>query len=166
MDVLLILLGLVAIFTGMLGSFLPVLPGPPLAWLGLFLIYLTDAVPVNFWVLGGTGMIAALMAVADYAIPAHGAKKFGASRFGVWGTNIGLVVGLFLPIPFGFVIGAFAGAIIGEYLHDASNHKKALNAAAGSFLGFLVSAFMQFLTCLCFLGIFMVVAIRNWSALF
>jgi len=150
----------------MLGSFLPVLPGPPLAWVGLLLLYLTGAVPMNWWILGITGIIAAFMAVADYVIPAHGAKRFGASRYGIWGTNIGLVIGLFLPVPFGFVIGAFLGALIGEYLHSASDHKRALKAAAGSFLGFLVSAFMQFLTCMCFLGIFTVVVLRNWSALF
>ncbi|TGD57668.1 DUF456 domain-containing protein [Flavobacterium humi] len=160
MDTLLLILGFVCVVAGIFGSFLPVLPGPSISWVGLLLLYLTDAVPNNYWVLGITLLVTVLITVLDYMIPAKGTRKFGGSSYGVWGTNIGLVVGLFVPIPFGFVIGAFLGAFVGEMIYDSQDQKRALKAATGSFLGFLASTFMKFLVCMLFLGTFIYV---GWS---
>lgn len=160
MDALLLILGFICVVTGIFGSFLPVLPGPSISWVGLLLLYLTDAVPNNYWVLGFTLLITIVITVLDYMIPAKGTRKFGGSSYGVWGTNIGLIVGLFLPIPFGFVIGAFLGAFLGEMIYNSQDKKRALKAATGSLLGFLASAFMKFLVCMLFLGTFVYV---GWS---
>lgn len=167
MDTLLLIIGFVCIAIGIIGSFLPALPGPGLSWIGLLLLYLTNAVPNNYWVLGITLVITILILILDYVIPAKGTKKFGGSSYGIWGTNIGLIIGLFfIPIPFGFVIGAFAGAFIGELIHDSQDQKKAFRAATGSFLGFLASTFMKFVVCMIFLGIFLYVTWGNRSLLF
>lgn len=167
MDTLLLIAGFVCVVTGIFGSFLPVLPGPSISWLGLLLLYLTDAVPTNYWVLGITLIITIAITVLDYIIPAKGTRKFGGSSYGVWGTNIGLIVGLlFIPIPFGFVIGAFAGAFIGELIYDKQDHKRALKAATGSLLGFLASSFLAFVVCMVFLGTFIYVVWSNRSLLF
>lgn len=143
MDILLFTLGLMLVILGILGSFLPVLPGPPLSWLGLAMLFWTDAVVSDPWVLWGSFAAAAVISVLDYVIPAVGTKRFGGSKYGVWGTNIGLVAGLIVPIPLGVVIGPFLGALIGELLHDASNIKRAFRAATGAFLGFLASTFIK-----------------------
>lgn len=167
MDILLLILGFICVIVGIIGSFLPALPGPGLSWLGILLLYLTKAIPNNYWVLGITLAITLLIIILDYVIPAKGTKKFGGSKYGIWGTNIGLLVGLFfIPIPFGFVIGAFIGAFIGEILYDKEDHKRALKAATGSFLGFLVSSFMKFLVCMIFLGTFLYVTWSNRHFLF
>ena len=167
MDTLLLVAGFICVVTGIFGSFLPALPGPGLSWIGLLLLYLTNIVPNNYWVLGITLAATITIIILDYVIPAKGTKKFGGSSYGVWGTNIGLLVGLFLiPIPFGFVIGAFAGAFIGEMIYDNQDQKRALKAATGSFLGFLASAFMKFVVCMVFLGIFLYVAWNNKVLLF
>lgn len=155
MDSILIIIGLVCVVVGILGSFLPVLPGPGLSWLGLLCLYLTTAIPNNYWVLGVTLLVTVLISILDYIIPAKGTKHFGGSKYGVWGTNIGLVVGFFAPIPFGFVLGAFVGAFLGELYHDRQDHQRALKAATGSFLGFLASTFMKFVICMLFLAIFL-----------
>ena len=51
-----------------------------------------------------------LLSIIDYFIPSKGAKKFGGTKYDVWGTNIGLFLGFFIPIPFGFIIAACLGA--------------------------------------------------------
>jgi uncharacterized protein YqgC (DUF456 family) len=159
MDVLLLIIGFICILTGIIGSFLPVLPGPSISWIGLLLLYITDAIPINYWVLGTTLFITIVVTVLDYVIPSKGTRKFGGSSYGVWGTNIGLIIGLlFIPIPFGFVVGAFAGAFVGEMIYNNQDKKRALKAATGSFLGFLASTFMKFMVCMLFLGTFVYVA--------
>jgi uncharacterized protein YqgC (DUF456 family) len=166
MDSLLLLLGFVCMIVGVLGSFLPILPGLSICWAGLLLLYLTKAVDNNYWVLGITLIITIIITILDYVIPSKGTKKFGGSSYGVWGTNIGLIVGIFAPIPFGVIIGPFVGAFIGELLYDSKNHKRALKAATGSLLGFLASSFINFLFCIIYLGVFITIAWQNRALLF
>ncbi|AYN05509.1 DUF456 domain-containing protein [Flavobacterium sp. 140616W15] len=166
MDSLLLLLGFICMIIGILGSFLPVLPGISLSWLGLLLLYLTKAVPMNYWVLGITLTITIIISILNYIIPAKGTKRFGGSSYGIWGTNIGLVVGIFAPIPFGFIIGPFLGAFIGELLYDYKDHNRALKAATGSFIGFLASSFINFMLCIIFFGLFLTVVWQNRVGLF
>ncbi len=166
MDALLLVLGLLCMLGGILGSFLPVLPGPGLSWLGLLLLYLTETVKMNYWVLGISLLITIIISVLDYVIPAQGTKRFGGSSYGVWGTNIGLVVGIFAPIPLGFIIGPFVGAWVGELIYNSKDHNRAFKAATGSFIGFLASSFMKFVVCVAFLGLFLLVVYKHRMGLF
>lgn len=75
MDILLLTLGFVCIITGLMGSFLPVIPGPSVSWIGLALLYFTNAVPANYWILGIAFLITVIISVLDYVIPAKGTKK-------------------------------------------------------------------------------------------
>ena len=154
MDLLLVVIGFVCVILGVFGSFLPVVPGPGLSWLGILLLYFTDSVPMNYYILGLTLVITVIISILDYVIPAQGTKRFGGSSYGVWGTNIGLVVGILAPIPFGFIIGPFAGAFVGELLYNSKDPSRAFKAATGSFIGFLASSFMKFIVCVVFLGLF------------
>jgi uncharacterized protein len=160
MDTILLICGFICIVIGILGSFLPVLPGPILSWVGLLLIYLTNTVPDNYWILGISLCITILISILDYLIPAEGTKRYGGSSYGVWGTNIGMIVGFFIPIPFGFIIGAFVGALAGELLYNSQDKKRALKAASGSLLGFLVSSFMKFVICMIYLGMYIYLIIK------
>ena len=166
MDIFLLILGFVCMIVGIFGSFLPVIPGPSISWVGLLLLYLTTAVPINYWVLTFSLIITITISVLDYVIPAKGTKKFGGSSYGVWGTNIGLVVGIFFPIPFGFVLGAFLGAFMGELLYNSKDQKRALKAATGSFLGFLASSFLKFVFCMACLGCFVYIFYQNSTKFF
>jgi uncharacterized protein YqgC (DUF456 family) len=138
---------------GILGSFLPVLPGVPLSWVGLLLLYLAPSVPINYWVLGIAFILAAIIYALQLVIPAMGTKKYGGSKAGMWGATIGLVIGIFVPIPLGVIIGAFAGAFIGEIINK-SDSKSALRAAYGSFIGLLASTFMELVVAVGFLIFF------------
>jgi uncharacterized protein YqgC (DUF456 family) len=166
MDLLLLIIGFALMILGVFGSFMPVLPGPSLSWIGLVLLYFTKAVPVNYWILGITFLITIAVSVLDYVIPSKGTKKFGGSSYGIWGTNIGLVVGILAPIPFGFIIGPFVGAFTGELIYDYKDHRRALKAATGSFIGFLASSFMKFVVCMMYLGLFLWIVWENKTGLF
>lgn len=161
MDIFLLILGFALMIIGVFGSFMPVLPGPSFSWIGLALLYFTKAVPTNYWILGITLLITILISILDYVIPAKGTKKFGGSSYGIWGTNIGLIVGIFMPIPFGFIIGPFVGAFLGELIYDYKDHRRAFKAATGSFIGFLASGFMKFVLCMMYMGLFLWVVWTN-----
>jgi hypothetical protein len=163
---MLVIIGFCCVLIGVIGSFLPVVPGAPISWVGLALLYFTTVIPANYWILSITLLVTIITSILEYIIPSKGTKRFGGSSYGIWGTNIGLVAGLLSPIPFGFLIGAFTGALIGELLYDSKNHKRAWKAAVGSFIGFLASSFMQFLVCVLFLGLYISLVWRYKEVLF
>ncbi|RLD25871.1 MAG: DUF456 domain-containing protein [Bacteroidetes bacterium] len=165
MDIILIFVAALFMVLGIIGSFLPVLPGPLTSWFGLLILHLTDAVLMNWTFLIITLIIALGIWLLDFIIPAMGTKKFGGSKAGMIGASIGLIVGLIAPIPGGIIIGPFAGAFIGELLNK-SDSEKALKAAFGSFLGFLTSAFIKFIVAIIYLGLFIVKVWDNSSLLF
>ncbi|WP_425659726.1 DUF456 domain-containing protein [Tenacibaculum ascidiaceicola] len=156
MDIFLVILGFVFACLGIIGSFLPVLPGPITSWVGLLLLHLTKAVPQSWTFLGITLAIAVIIFFLDYFIPAMGTKRFGGTKYGVYGTTIGLIIGLLSPIPFGILIGAFVGALVGELIYDSKDTNRAIKASFGAFLGFLASATIKFSISMVFLVLFFV----------
>ncbi|PID67816.1 MAG: hypothetical protein CR968_04785 [Flavobacteriia bacterium] len=166
MDIALLIMGFILMLIGIVGSFLPVLPGPPLSWVGLLLIYLTKPVQLDYRFLGITLFIAIVVTLMDYIIPAIGTKKFGGTKYGMWGTTIGLLIGLVVPIPLGFIIGAFVGAYVGEMFYDSNDNKRALKAAFGSFMGFLSSTFLKFAVSVWFLVLFIMKTVKYWDLFF
>ena len=167
MDIALLIFGFILMLIGILGSFLPVLPGPTVSWIGLLLLYLTKVVPDDWLFLGITLAIALVVFALDYIIPAVGTKKFGGTRAGMLGTTIGLLVALFFPIlgPFGIIIWPFVGALVGELMNKADK-KTATKAAFGSFIGFLTGTFLKFMVTIVYLGLFIMTAWEYKGALF
>ncbi len=155
MDIFLAITGFIVVLLGIVGSFLPVLPGPLTGWFGLLLLHLTKAVPMNWYFLGITLGVALFVWILDYFIPAIGTKKFGGTKFGAIGSTIGLIIGLIFMGPFGIIIGPFIGAFIGEIINDAKDFNKALKAAIGSFIGFLTSSFLKFTVSVVFVGLYL-----------
>ncbi|MDN3619851.1 DUF456 domain-containing protein [Polaribacter undariae] len=144
MDIFLLLLGFLFVCLGIIGSFLPVLPGPLTSWVGLLLLHFTTIIPMDWTFLGITLGLAILIWILDYFIPSMGTKRFGGTKYGVYGTTIGLIVGLLSPIPFGMLIGSFLGALIGELIYDSKDTNRALKASFGAFIGFLASTTIKF----------------------
>lgn len=136
LDILLIILGFIFLFSGIIGCVLPVIPGPPLSYIGLLMLHFTKKYhfEADFLFLWAT--IAIGVTILDYYIPIWGAKKYGASKRAIWGSIIGLLFGLFLFPPFGIIIGPFVGAVIGEY-SIGKNSSEALRSGFGTFMGFL-----------------------------
>ena len=160
MDFVLLILGITCCIVGVIGSVLPVLPGQSISWLGLLLLYCTTKIPFNYWVLVSTFLIMITISILAYIIPAQGTKKFGGTKYGMYGTTIGLVAGLFFP-PFGFVIGPFLGALGGELIANPKAINKAFWSATGSFLGFLTSTLIKLVFCSSVLGLFIFIYFTN-----
>jgi len=153
MDVFLVLLALLFLILGIIGSFLPILPGPITSWFGFLILYLSGVTDFSISLLITTFVIALIIWVLDFFIPAIGTKKFGGSKYGVIGTTIGLIIGFISPIPFGILIGPFLGALAGELINKSKSNQ-AIKAAFGSFLGFLASSFIKFIVSVVYFGIF------------
>lgn len=136
-----IILAIIMILVGLLGSVVPGLAGPPFSWLGLLFVNFSNAVDYSLTFILITAAVAAIITVMDYVIPSLSTKHHGGSKAGVWGCNIGLVISI-VGLPFGpqGIIGVifwpFVGALVGELL-SGKQTRDALRAAWGAFVGFL-----------------------------
>lgn len=158
MDIILLVAGILCLLTGLAGAVLPI-PGPPLSFAGMIALHYSRFAEFSQTTLIVFGVLTVMVTVLDYYVPIWGTKKFGGTRWGMYGSGIGLIAGLFLG-PFGIIIGPFAGAFIGEYLHDKSTGR-ALRAAVGSFLGLMAGIAVKVLLCLVMLGWACVEIFRN-----
>ncbi len=133
-----IIVSIILLILGMIGTFLPVLPGLLLSFCGLLIYkYGAEANLPMIW-LWIFGILTAISVVLNYVIPAKTNRKYGGTKWGSIGSVVGTLVGMFfIPIPFGFLIGMFAGVFIGELMHDSSDKKKAFNSTKGALIGFL-----------------------------
>jgi uncharacterized protein len=149
MDIALAVLGTALVLVGFIGSILPVIPGPPISWVGLLLLKWTDYITDHGEAYGNALWIllffVVVVTILDYVVPIMGTKKYGGSKRGVWGATIGVVVGLFFGPP-GIIIGPFLGAYIGE-ITTGKKERDALRAAWGSFVGFLLGVGMKLMVC-------------------
>ncbi|MHA7058800.1 DUF456 domain-containing protein [Aquimarina sp. M1] len=166
MDIVLVIIGFILCLVGVIGSFLPILPGPFTSWIGLLILHFTSITPQNRTFLGVTLGISILVWVLDYIVPAWGTKRFGGTKYGMIGSSIGLIVGLLFLGPFGIIIGPFTGAFIGELIKDHNDSSKALKAAFGSFLGFLAGTFIKFVVSIAFLVLYTNKVWEYWGVLF
>lgn len=134
---LITLFSIILLILGILGTFLPILPGLVLSLAGLLIYkYGTDA-DLSMIYIWAFVVLTLASAVLNYVIPAKTNRKYGGTRWGSIGSVIGTIVGMFLPIPLGFLFGMFAGVFVGELLHDSKDLTKAWKSTKGAFIGFL-----------------------------
>lgn len=150
-----ILAGLLLLI-GFVGCVVPVLPGPIIGYCGLLALVPTEKCPSPL-VLVTMGLVVAAVTVADYVVPAIGAKKFDCSRWGTVGCFVGTIVGLFF-MPIGILLGPFLGAFLGELI-AMKPIGVALKGGLGAFLGFLSGVFLKLLACVAMSVVF-VLALR------
>ena len=135
MDYFLLALAIVLMIVGIAGCLLPVLPGPPLSYVGLVVLHFTRFADISKNLFIILAIVAVVVTVIDYVVPIWGTRRFGGSKYGVRGATVGLIIGLFLG-PLGIIIGPFIGAVVGELIFK-DDIKYALKAGFGSLLGFL-----------------------------
>ena len=135
MDYLLLAIAIILMIVGIAGCLLPVLPGPPLSYLGLVVLHFSRFADISRNLFIILAIVAVVVTVIDYIVPIWGTRRFGGSKYGMRGATVGLIIGLFLG-PFGIIIGPFIGAVVGELIFK-DDVKYALKAGFGSLLGFL-----------------------------
>lgn len=134
-DYILLILGIIFMIIGIIGCLVPVLPGPPISFLGLIFLHYTRFSQFTPAILITLGIITVIVTVVDYIVPVWGTKRFGGSKYGTRGATVGLVIGFFLG-PLGIILGPLIGAFVGEMIFkDDLNY--AFKAGFGSLLGFL-----------------------------
>lgn len=151
MEILVIIGVIIFALIGIIGAIVPGLPGPPISYVSLLLLLLLPNYVGEPIFLTIMGVLAVGITLLDYFVPIYGTKKFGGTKMGVWGSTIGMIVGVFvLPLlgiiigPFGIlgiILGPFVGAYLGELC--SQNKENALRAAIGSFIGFLLGTFAK-----------------------
>lgn len=142
MDTILIIVGGMLLIVGFLGGILPVIPGPPVSYIGILALHFTDQYQLSSEILLWDAGLAVFVMLLDFIIPMLGSKQFGASKYGVWGCGIGALLGAIFFPPFGIILGPFFGGVGGELL-NGENTQKAIKAGFGAFLGFLAGTFIK-----------------------
>lgn len=154
-DIIFLVIAIILLIVGFFGTFVPVLPGAPLAWAGLLAGFFSSYTSLSLLTLAVTGTFAILVSVLDNIFPVLLTKKFDGSKAATRGSTIGLIIGFFTG-PWGIILGPFCGALIGELIHDSTNFKKALSVAWGAFLGFICGTGMKMITVLAFVWVFVI----------
>jgi uncharacterized protein YqgC (DUF456 family) len=148
MEITILIVGTLLLLLAFIGCFVPVMPGPVLAYVTILLrhFFSEPEYPYSITALVALGVAMAVVFALDYVLPVWAARKSGGSKYGARGALIGMLVGIFFT-PIGMLTGMFLGALVGELLHDSSNFSRALRVACYSFLGFLLSVGVKFTYC-------------------
>jgi len=149
MELVLIIISFILVIVGLLGCILPVLPGPPLAYVGLLLVHVTDKVDFSPAQLVCWLLLVVVLQVLDYLTPMLGSKYTGGTEYGNRGSIAGTVLGLFF-MPWGIIVGPFVGAVLGELL-GGRDLPKAMKAGLGTFFGVVFGVLLKMALCLYFL---------------
>ena len=127
------------------GCIIPGLPGVPVAYVGLWIAQAAERIDFSWQFLLIWGIVTVVVSILDYVVPAWGTKKYGGTKYGVWGSTIGVFVGLFFGAV-GVIFGPLVGAILGEMI-SGKEFNEALRAGWGSFIGILAGTVLKLICC-------------------
>lgn len=145
MEIFLLVLAGLCMLIGIVGCIVPGLPGVPVAYAGLWIAQATERIDFTWQMLLIWGIVTVVVSVLDYVVPAWGTKHYGGTKWGIWGSTIGVFVGLFFGAV-GVIVCPLIGAILGE-LMNGKEMKEALRAGWGSFIGLLCGTILKLICC-------------------
>ncbi|MFL1682467.1 DUF456 domain-containing protein [Coprobacter secundus] len=149
MDIFLIIVSALCLIVAFIGSIVPILPGPPLAFVGMLILQATDKVQFSTMLLCGWLVVILIAQVLDYLIPIWTTRFCGGSKWGTRGCVAGTLVGMFLFPPWGIIIGPFLGAFLGEIM-GGNDTVYACKSGLGAFLGFITGTLFKLAICIYF----------------
>ncbi|MBA7594746.1 DUF456 domain-containing protein [candidate division WOR-3 bacterium] len=148
MKIFVAIVTIILITTGLIGIVIPGLPAAPLILLGSIVYgfgFGFERIGLTIYII--LTILASISLIIDYLGSVFGAKKFGASIFGIIGAILGLIVGFLIGNIWGLIIGPFVGAFLGELIRK-KRPKESLKAGLGATLGFMGGFFLRFPICL------------------
>lgn len=143
MDTFLLIMAVLLTLTGIVGGIVPVIPGPPISFLGFLLFMFTPYMEFSWGICLLMGFLALAITLADIYIPAISAKKYGGTKFAASGSVIGMLVGMIFFPPLGVIVGAFLGAFVGEIAFAGKNSSEALKSGWGALIGFIIGTSLK-----------------------
>lgn len=159
-DTLMIILSVLLTILGTGFSISPIIPGVVISYTGLLVYYFTPATEMPTLSIVIWGVLMLVASLLDNILAPYFTKKFGGSKSATRGSFIGLIIGAFFFPPFGMVLGAFIGALIGEYRISNTITDKELKIAFGSFIGLLLSSGAKLIFCVSTI-IYLIIAITR-----
>ena len=142
MEIVIFIIVIILLITGVIGSFVPAIPGPPISYGALLLshFYLYPISDENFlWLMA---VVVIVVTILDFWVQVYGVKKFGGSKKSINGSIIGLIIGLIFLPGIGIILGPFIGAFIGAKMENPDVNK-ALKIALGALAGFMVGTLLK-----------------------
>ena len=147
MTPLIIAICIVLLILGLLGCFVPIIPGPPLSFIALLVLTAFTDYKSSDEFLWQWAAIVVGVTVVDFWLQIYGVKKFGGTKKAINGTMIGLFLGIIAPIPLGFIVGPFLGAFVGAYIDEKDDLIKVLKIASGALVGFIGGLVLKLIVC-------------------
>ena len=137
------ILAIIIAIIGIIGCFLPIIPGPPVSWGALLLLYFFGNGEMSLKFLLIWLGITIVVTVLDYVVPSQFTRLTGGSKAAGRGSLVGMLIGLIFFPPWGMIIGAFLGALASEILINSNTISGSIKPALGAFLGFLAGTFIK-----------------------
>ena len=155
MDIALYLLAALLILGGLAGAILPMLPGIPMLFGGIWLAAAVDNYQhLGKWWLLAIGLLGAVGVITDFVASTLGAKRVGATPRALWGAGAGTLLGMFFGIP-GLIFGPFAGALLGE-LASGTSVLRSTHVGVATWLGLLFGTLLKLVISCMMIGLFAV----------
>jgi uncharacterized protein YqgC (DUF456 family) len=139
-----IIISIFFLILGLVGSVLPIVPGPPLSFFGLLLLHSFTSFNLDGDYLFYFGAFAVIITLLDYWLQIYSVKYFGGGRSSTFGVIIGILFGIFIFPPFGVIVGPFFGAYLGALIESDYDFFKSFKIAIGSLVGFLGGTILKF----------------------
>jgi uncharacterized protein YqgC (DUF456 family) len=153
MDIALYVLAALLIVGGLVGAVLPVLPGIPMIFGGIWLVAAVDGYRhLGLWWLLIIGALGTLGVIVDFVAGTLGAKRVGASQRALWGAAVGTLLGMFFGIP-DLLFGPFRGALAGE-LASGTSVLRSAHVGIGTWLGLLFGTLVKLVLSFVMIGLF------------
>lgn len=153
-EIILFAISIIIMLTGMAGIIVPIIPSIPLIWLGSFIYAVFTHFEKITWVIL---LIFALLTIFSIVLEnignVYGAKKFGATKWGIIGSVVGTGVGFYTGGPIGLILGPVIGTIVFEFI-GGKGYKGALKSGLGNFVGFLGGSILKFVVGLAMIIVF------------
>ena len=139
-----LLLSLIFLFLGLLGVFLPIIPGPFFSFLAILLLQFFTSYSFNTDYLIILGLLAIIITFLDYWLQVYSVRYFGGGKSSTIGVILGIILGIFFIPPIGVVVGPFIGAYLGALLESDFDFLNSFKVAGGALIGFLCGTILKF----------------------